>query len=542
MRSAWARGRNFDPDLLTFAVANPGFIIGESLIGVDPLGGAGADTPLDAEFTGLSISSPTTVESGLFVHREVETCQLSATLPEKVDLENQWIVVKYAGTEIYRGRVTAPTWTESVEVDAAYKPGNTATKTYRVTLTATNGEDALAGMATPPRDLSTATLAQRITSWTGLAVTTQNPAVDLPVNWQNAGWDTATIRRIYRATDSLGSLLDTLRAECRTRNMTFIYQPLAAQPFVLKPNNQWLVGDDVTEALVFSESAAHVRFQAVDPADVFVHLGRYVGYTSRTVGSDPAVNVNSATLKWGQYDIESPPVDGNPVDTSSLTYRASGANGRDQVIDLGTLDIASPGSNPYWFSRAVIANLPLRATSRSFTREVVTPLQSIQQLQGTVPGLALIEHDGIVERVAVLGRQHDVTPNKWMVRYTLGPPHLLDRTSDFDPGTPEAHAAISTGPISAIFEWIVPAYPSDVTMYEVKCIASPSSVLLTSDNVTFNPIDAPVAPPPGTLRTVPTVGINGDSYWILYTSNPTPGTTNPSPLWREGQPAFLGTL
>lgn len=541
MRPSWSRGWNFDPKNLKLYTANPGFVIGESILGVDLLGGAGPDVLLDATFTSITITSPTTVEAGMFVHRDVETCTLTATLPEKIDLRNQWVVVKYFGQEIYRGRVAEFAQTESVEVDAAYKPGNTSTKTYRIILTETNGEERLAGFSTPARTFTSETLAQRVASWTGLTVTTQSPAADIPVAWQNAGWDTADVRKVYRSTDDLGSLLDTLRDETRLRNMTFIYQPLSSPQFVLKPNNQWITGTGTT-ALCFSDDAAHVLGQPTDPADEFVHLGRYVGYTSRAVGMDSSLFPNAVTLAWGQYDLESPPVDG-PVATTSAQYRASGAAGRDVTVDLGVIDVASTGSNNYRLARAVVGTLPLRRSSEPFTREIVTPLQSIQQIQGTVPAMALLEHDGVLERVAVLGREHQITPTRWMIRYTLGPPHLLDRSSDFDPGTPEVHASFPGGGFGqTVFEWVVPDYPADATIYEVYFTTATTTRLITSDQTLIGVSDYNVALAPGTVRQLVVAGPPyGVAWWVLYTSNPAPGTVNPSDQWREGQPVFLGT-
>jgi hypothetical protein len=543
VRGAWAHGANYDRSQLEFYTADPGFIIGESLLGVDPLGGAGDDELMPADFTSLSISSPTTVEDGLFVHREVETCQLSATLPDQVALQGRWVVVNYAGTELYRGRVAEVSWDEQVEVDAAYKPGNTAVKTYRVALLATSGEEKLQGMATPGQEFTSETLAQRIASWTSLTVTTQTPASDIPVNWMNAGWDTAIVRKIYRATDRVGSLLDTLRAEARLRNMTFKYQPLFTQQFILKPNNQWLVGTGAT-SLCFTDDPAHALGQATDPGDAYSHIGRYVGYSRRQIGQDSSLFTNAVTVTWGQYDVESPPVDDQPVPVSFGPYRASGANARDAVVDLGTIDVASAGGqNPYRLSRAVAGILPLQAKSRLFTKSVDTPLQSIQQLQGTIPGMALLESDGELERVAVLGREHVVTPDKWLIKYTLGPKHLLDRSSDFDPGTPQAlPLAAGPGGGQTTFQWYVPDYPTDVTIYEVHYVEpAASNILVTSDQTLIGTSTYFVAPAPGTLKTIISSGGSGNDHWVLYTSNPAVATDNPSAAWREGQPAFLGT-
>lgn len=541
MRSAWARGVNFDAQNLTFYTASPGFIIGESIIGVDELGGAGPDEVLPATFTSLGITSPTTVEAGLFVHREVETCQLTATLPDSRDLRGRWIAVHYFEIELYRGRITQIEWSETVEVDAEYKPGNTAVKTHRFTLVATNDEEVLAGRNAPPRNFTNETLVERIESWLDLPVTVEDPADDLPVNWSNAGWDTSAVRRLVFAADAPRPLLDVLRDETRLRNMTFIYQPLSDPQFVLKPNNQWLIGDGDT-ALVFTDDPAQVSGQATDPDDEFVHLGRYIGYTSRNIGEDKSLFTNAVTIRWGQYDVESPPANG-PVETTYGPYRASGANQRDTVVDLGTLDVAAPGSNPYWLSRAVTGILPLQANPGPYTRSLATPLQSTKQLEGTVPGMALLIADSSIVRVAVLGRQHQVTPSKWMVQYTLGPPHLLDRSSDFDPGTPEVHPAVAgPGGGQTTFEWVVPEYPSDVTVYEVRFTSPASTRLITSDQSLIGVADYDVALPAGSTRQLIVSGVAGTGYWVLYTSNPAAGTVNPSVLWREGQPAFLGVV
>lgn len=541
MREAWAHGRNFDPTHLEMFTAAPGFIIGLSILGLDELGGAGDDEPLEATFTQIQISSPTTVEDGLFVHREVETCNLSATLPEKLELRNRWIAIGYFGTEFYRGRIVDTSWNEAVDVGRPWLPGNTATKTYRVSLVATNSEDRLAGMSTPVRTFTNESLVERIESWTGLSVTEQDPAPDLPVNWHNAAWDGTTVRRIYRSTDDLGSLLDTLRAEARLRNMTFIYQPLSDPQFVLKPNNQWITGDlSGLTSLLFTDEPDLVLGQSVDPDDDYVFLGHNVSFTSRNIGMDPSMFTGAIVIRYGQYDVESPPADGEPVEMLSASYKASGANVRDVVVDLGTLDIGGFGSNPYHLTRAVLGTLPLRSESVPFTREIVTPFHAMAQLEGVVPGMARLNVDGVTTRVAVLGREHQITPNKWMIRYTLGPPHLLDRDSDYDPATPRAILPPIQAGAETEFRWIVPEYQSDVPIYEVLFQADPDFALFTSDKTTLTNIIVGIADPPGTSRMVSLSAATGTGQWVLYTSNPAPATTNPSPIWREGQPAFLG--
>lgn len=545
MRPAWAHGRNFDPNNLRFYTASRGFIIGESIIGVDPLGGAGPDVELDVDFTSLSISSPCIVEDGLFVHREVEMCTLTATLPEKLALEGEWLIIEYYFNEVYRGRITDALWTETVEVNAAYKPGNTAVKTHRVSLTATNGEETLASTPTPPRDfLAGETLVQRIESWTGMSVTVSTPQSDMTVGWENAGWDSPYVKRVYRETDQVGSLLDTLRHETKLRNMTFVYSPTAAQPIKLRPNAVWITGVDAATALTFTDDPAHTVGQTTEPDDEYVHLGRYVSFTSRTVGKDPSLFTNQAQITWGQYDIESPPVDGEPVANTSATYRASGANSAGVIVDLGVIDLQAGTSNPYRLARAVLGTLPLKGLPGRFTQRLTTPLQSIKQVQARVPGMALIEVDGVLERVAVLSQEHSVTPDRWLVTYTMGPPHLLDRVGDFDPGTADPFPQVAgPGPGQTTVSWTVPAYPTDVTIYEVFYSTSTDLRLVTSDEPALGVSAYPVASAPGTLRTIIVSGApSGTRYWVLYTSNPAVATANPSTTWREGQPVQVGQI
>ena len=93
MRAAWAQGRNFDPTLLTMSTRTGGFILGEAILGVAKLGEASSVVPMDVDFTSITINEPCTVEDGMFVHREVATCSLTATLPAKVALRGEWIQV-----------------------------------------------------------------------------------------------------------------------------------------------------------------------------------------------------------------------------------------------------------------------------------------------------------------------------------------------------------------------------------------------------------------------------------------------------------------
>lgn len=544
VRAAWAQGRNYDVSLLTVSLATPGFILGEAVLGESVLGDRGTDVPFDADFTSITIDEPTTVEDGLFVHREVATLKLSATLPDMVALRGRWLTLAYDGRTLFAGRVARAEWTESVDVDREYLPGNTAIKTCRVSLAASNGEEVLASTAAQISgetwELAYTTRVERVENLTGYPVTVRDAAADLPLNTFNAGWDDATASLAYQPGDRQ-TLLDALRLEAKLGGDVVIYQPRADEQVILQPVNRWLTGDEQDEALLFTDQA--ITSPITDAGDDFLTTDQRVSYSRRQVSEDPSLFTNSVVLKFSWYL-------GEGVDPAEYTfgpYRANGANPQDVEVDLGMVNLNTIGGDEeaYKLARAVVQTLPIKANPSPFTSALEMPLQSTRQLEGTVPGMAVLGHDGDEERVAVLGRTHTITPDRWLVSYTTGPEHLLTRTSDREPAPALVGAPTAGSPIT--FHWTVPDLPTDKTFYEfVLTWDSASLTWYTSDqsrfDISFGGSQAP-ALPSGTARSlVPTGGISGTAYYVAYTSNPTAGTDNPNDLWREGQIAFLGQI
>lgn len=541
MRPAWAHGRNYDPSKLGFFTAVKAFTVGESLLGgPDLLGVDGPDVTLPATFTSCTISETTTVEDGLFVHRETPVCTVSATLPEVLDLEGQRLAVKYGGVEVFRGTLRDPDWTEQVDVRGERMPGNTLTKTYRVRLSATNGEEKIAGAQTPPRNFVTATdLLERIESWTGLpAVIDTNPdAEDFPLNILNIGQDEAGAyaswwKYVTINDQGLPALGETLRDALRLYNFSYRVEPGL---IVLQPNNRWLakVGADPLE---FTDEA-----YTVDPVtgDAYQGEGHQVSYTSRAWGVDAGMWTDAARLTFtnaGEDFVAGP-------------FRAGVELSKDTEIALGPTEWQEAFAAERT-TRAIISTLPIKSRPLPATKAISTPLQSVAQLAGTLPGMAELTADGVTERVAVLGRTHVITPDRWTVDYEMGPHHLLDRESDLDPGMPWGEGMTDNG-VTITASWKVPWLPPGVDRWWVRLFWTDSDVVsgLSSFDVELtNPVDDYSTTNPGyqgeqVYRAIPIrgrlplgVAVN---VWVTYSTNEDPGQGTPPAGSREGQPGFV---
>jgi hypothetical protein len=542
VKPAWqGTGRNYDATKLTFWSADPGFILGESKLGEAKLGFDGTLTEIPGEFTSVTIEDPTTVENGLFVHREVLTCTLSATIPEKRDLQGKALVIKYGDTVIFGGRVRRSSLTEEVDVDRDYLPGNTPIKTYRLTLRATTGEEILATTKAPAREFdSTYDMAARIESWTGRNVVISSAASDLPVNTSNIGFDD-TVFRIVQTTDEARTLLEVLRDEAKVRNMSVQYFPYEDPGVILRPNNQWL-NFPATRATAFTLSDASLP---TGTADDFLATEAKASYLSLSEDTDESLWADSVKPTFGYYV---PPAD--PVDTVAGPFRLSDV-GEDPEVNLGRLSWSTdPSDLAARTGRILAATLPLKRQPESHPTDVVTPLQSTAQLEHTVPGMARLERDGETTDVAVLGVTHTITPDKWFVAYKLGPHHLLDRQSDLDPGTPVAGSSTITSTSAALRHYVPANLPQDVTLYRwYYTTDSADASSITSDDFlfaegigTFGMASLQPGDLVETFASIADPWPSGMAFWVLYTSNPAPGSGNPSIAWREGQPCLFGVV
>lgn len=548
-REAWARGRNYDVDLLRITWATPGFILGEAILGESLLGDRGADVEIEMDFTSITINEPTTVVDGFFVHREVSGCTLTATLPEMVEFEGRWMRIEYDGKELFAGRVTEPVWTESIDVDREYLPGNTPVKTYRVVLPILTGEEALAQASAQLDRYDWSALAgdisERVELLTGYPVTVLDAADDLPLAIWNQDWTedhgpNNWALLVYDDTNRQ-SMLETLRREAAAGGYVVRYQPRADDQVILQPVNRWLTGDLEAEALLFTDE--ELSGLSTDPGDEFLTTDRRVSYSQRTVSRDKSLFTDSVVVTFETDDT------GSNVWTR-FTYgpmRTNDANPEDVTVDYGRVRFgSSETAKEYRLGRAIAQTLPLKSRSQPFTSALSMPLQSTRQLEGTVPGMALVTSDEVTSRVAVLGRTHTITPTRWLVQYQLGPEHLLTRTSDREPAPALVQAPVVAAGVSTTFRWTTPDLPTDVTWYEVV-FKSPNGSLdavlwYVSTSTDFPATRVEAAAAPGTARTyVKTGGTSGDYWFVAYTSNPDPGTSNTgSTVWREGQPAVLG--
>lgn len=552
MREAWAHGRNYDVTNLTLATREGGFILGEAIIGDAILGDPGVIVDIDAEFTSITVDEPCTVENGMFVHREAMTCTLTATIPEQLELRGKLIRVLYGTNNLlFFGTVVRAQWTESVDIGRDYLPGNTPTKTHRVSLTATTGDDDLAQstaqLVGPDWPALFGGIVERVAILTGYFTTSTiyAPAADLPLGMWNQDWDAPAgsvfqSNLVYDDSDRM-SLLDAVRREARAGGYVYLYNPKMPEGFrsELMPINRWITGTAYASALLFTDEV--ITAPTTDPADAYTTTDRRISYTTRTVDEDPNLFSNSAVLKY-QLD---PDGDGTWTDHTYGPYRASELNPADVVVDYGKIKQGTVrATGPYDLARAIVQTFPIKRKAAPYTSAMTTPLQSVKQMAGAVPGMAVLRADGVEQMVAILGRTHTITPDKWLVSYRLGPPHLLTRTSDRDAGAPAVQAPTVAAGVSTTFHWTVPVLPSDVTWYEVVFTKPTLDAVFwyTSTTTVFPATQVTAALAAGTARSyVKTGGTSGHYWFVAYTSNPDPGTSNvSSDVWREGQPAILG--
>lgn len=542
MRPAWlGHDRNYDASKLSFFSAIKAFTIGESLLGgSDLLGVDGPDVELPGTFTSCTITETTTVEDGLFVHRETPVCTVSATLPEVITLEGKRLAVKYGPVEVFRGTLRDPRWTEQVDTAGTRMPGNTATKTYRVQMTATNGEQKIANAQTPPRNFLTATdLLDRIESWSGIpAVIDTNPdAEDFPLNILNIGQDEAGAyaswwRYVTINDTGLPALGETIRDALRLYNFSMRMTPGL---IVLQPNNRWIAKAGGTP-LEFTDEA-----YTEDPltGDAFVTEGPQVSYTSRDWGVDDGLWTDAARLTFSN----------GGTDYVAGPFRAGSDLSQNTEVALGPTEWQEDFQADRT-TRNIISTLPLKSRARATTLALKTPLQSTVQLAGSLPGMARVTADGVTENVAILGRTHMITPDRWLIDYETGPHHLLDRESDLDPGMPWGEGMTWDGD-DMIASWRVPWLPPGVDQWYIRIFYSAANVVsglsswdveLTTTIQTYAPSDPgdqgeqvygaiqlPLLLPFG-------VPVN---VWVTYSTNPEPGTGTPPAGWREGQPGFV---
>lgn len=538
MRPAWARGSNYDRQALKFYTATKGFTIGESLLGgPDLLGADGPDVELQADFTSCTINTPCTVEQGLFVHREVETCQLTGTLPGITALEGKRLAVKYQAFELFRGTIRDPQWTETVDVNRDYLPGNTPVKSYRFAVTATNGEERLATQPTPPRNfLAPTPRSFRLQDLTGWLTGGLGPATDLPVYTDNIGSEMTSYAGWFQkvtTADQLGPMLDTIRGLLRLHNESFEMTPGS---FHLNPNNRWIGGDTIADALTFTdEPYAQTPYSSTEE---YVGSEQFVGYTSRQYGTDPDLWVGKVLITWSTGGVD-------------FTAGPYGVGESQVTVDLGVSEWVEPtGTVQPLTARVIAASLPLKSRPRAATRSLTAPLQSSYQLLGTLPAMALVKSDGVTERVAVLGQVHQITPEKWTIAYDMGPHHLLDRQSDLDPSTPIAvSVAVDPGdPFTTRGTWKVPHLPDGGGPWYIRVVRTEGELAgITSYGQVGHVLYHWVA---STLTEGTEVFVSWNtnmqpvgtsSIWVLYTNNPSPDQGGVlAPQLREGLPAYLG--
>jgi hypothetical protein len=548
--NTWAGNANYDLSKLTFMVATPGFILGEGVIGEDTLGTDSFYGTIPADFTSLVVNEPSTVEDGLFVRREVSTATLTSTRPELMAHKGKRLYVEYGtGTPyakaVFWGTINDVSMTESVDTNA-HLPGNTATRTHRVTLTASSSTEYFATQNAPAQDFDTGnSLQSRAQKYLSLGNLGSFSGADPDVD-SSVMTNILPTGALPRTTidDDPDTLLNTLWKASRIYGVYWRLFPWSNRIDFESISRPASGGTTVDSALRFTDDPELVT--GIAPAELHrrTHTDRTVSYTERAVGMDSSLWCTSVTVKAHDWATEVEETVG-PFSTPGTARR------QDVELDLGAVGVGETGV--VQLARNVVSTLPLKAKPEPFTRSLRAPMQSTAQVQGRVPGLATLNVDGADQQIAILATTHTITPDRWMVDYEVGPPHLLTRESDYDPSPPRNLTVTQPGGTgtAVTIAWDTPrVLPRDVPLYkQVRHIRpalsfSRGMVPADTDWVVVSNEAVPATEQPGDLQsvTVPVsaldnVGIGTGQFLVQYTQDPSPGSGTFNPAFRLGQPA-----
>jgi hypothetical protein len=508
--------RNYDIDLLTFWIAEPGFVLGEGILGVNKLGGDEAPVQIDmGQFYSMMIDSPDTVD-GVFVHREVRRLTLNAKVTAPVNYDGKRIIVKYDAVELFYGTVREydiqESWTEAVDT-----PEGIPYREYTVTITAMSGEERFANTPTPDKNFNGQTMTDRVTSYLGTSTYMQIPDSARDINYGlAANAQTASVGHLVYASDDMPSLLESIRSEMRLMNYHYIYEPWNSN-VILRTNSRWLGPDgaDESSALTFTDNPADI---VVTGGDTFVHDGNVVGYTQRSLGKNSSYFIKGVTITM---------TNSSDVTTTYGPYRASSAFPQDVDINIGRQSSAGEA-----LAKKIASTLPLRSRDEQFTYRIRTKLQSRKQmgLDGEGPGMAVLKSQGTTQRIAILGVTHTVTRDEWTVEYACGPEHLISRESDKQPFIVTDFSVTENVPgVQWKFEWTTPDLNSNVPLYAIIYSSGP-------DGVGPGEIYRGAAKAPGVVEDIFISGFASGFYtfYVYYTNNPTAGDYSTSYIYSPG--------
>ncbi len=547
----WAGHANYDLSKLTFKVAAPGFVLGESILGESTLGQDSNYQLVPADFTSLVVNEPSTVEDGLFVRREVTTATLTSTRPELMAHKGKRLLIEYGaatpyGKQLFLGTINDASMTETVDLNP-HLPGNTATRTHRVTLTASSSTEYFATQDAPAQNFNqNQQLPQRARTYLSLGATgsviTGDSDVDsgVMVNIMPAG-----ILPRTTVADDTATILDTLWRACRYYGLYWRLFPWLSRLDFESISRPASGGTTLASALRFTDNPELVTGVPPSALGGKTHIDRTVSYTERTVGEDSSLWCTAVTVTAA--DVSAPAT----VSTFGPFATPGTARRQDVTIDLGVLDVGATRLGAT--VRNLVSTLPLKVRPQPFTRSLRAPMQSTAQIQARVPGLATLNVDGTDQRIAILSATHMITPDRWLIDYELGPAHLLTRESDYDPSPPRNVTVTQTGGAGSdvTISWDSPrVMPRDVPIYrQVRHIVPDAGFnggMVPADSffkVVHNELVTESETPGSRVAiTVPVSALHSTGngkFQVQYTQDPNPGagigTFNPA--YRLGQPA-----
>lgn len=549
--NTWAGNANYDLSKLTFQVATQGFVLGEGVLGESILGGDSAYTVIPADFTSLTVNDPSVVEDGLFVRREVSTATLTSTLPELLEHKGKRLFIEYGtGTPyaktVFLGTINDATMTESVDIQS-HHAGNTATRTHRVTLTASGSTEYFATQDAIPQNFTQSTdLAHRAQTYLSLGSlgSTQGGDDDVDAGVMDNVSPTGLLPKTFVADDK-DTILNTIWRQSRLYNMYWRLIPWLNRIDFESISRPASGGTTLASALRFTDDPDLVTGVKANDLHGRTHTDRTVSYSERQVSEDSSLWCTAITVTASLAATPTTVVTFGPFATPGTSRR------QDATVDLGVLDVLSTRLDST--VRNFVSTLPLKVKPELFTRSLRAPMQSTAQIQGRVPGLATLNVDGADQKIGIVGVTHTITPDRWLIDYDVVPPHLLTRESSYDPSPPTNLNVTQAGGAGTdvTITWKTPrSIPRDVPLYRQVRHIQPGAVfnggmVPADDNfvVVSNEVVADTEQPgdPQSI-TVPVSALDGTGsgfFQVQYTQDPNPGAgiATFNSAYRLGQPA-----
>lgn len=388
------RAGTFDPRELTIEIADPGFIVGISVVGAAIGAGSGVRADVSREVKSIEVTGNRTVTDDLYITNASPSCVVGLIFPNAVPrFVGKNLVVQYRGQTLFNGNVNVSS--RSAEVDQTQRGGKKWT------------------VALQSADLN---LGSR--------------KIDLTLFSDTPDMVTGILERVpgISTVNISASVLDRART------------------FRMPAGSAW--GNDLTDQATFFDSISRtlsciVEINSATPT--VLTLRGYDDGITWIIGDQPGDDPSYSTVSIDQdatyatgirlTALGSSAPSGTP-DAYSASYYAPGLNRNDKDYQ-----VAVPATSGAPEVTAVLNTLPVFSTLPESVRTVTIPFSEELDLSG-IPVRIEVWLEGQLFEAAIVGVKHTLKPSdpqtgpsSWSITLDLGPLYLITRGAPVAPVT-----------------------------------------------------------------------------------------------------------